>query len=61
MKASLFKEMMAGLEEAVKYRRGQKARVRVIVGFDSAPVRFRQSEHGVSRSCVVHEARGFRT
>ncbi len=29
MKASLFKEMMAGFDEAVKHRRGQKARVRV--------------------------------
>jgi len=26
MKASLFKEMMAGFDEAVKHRRGQKAR-----------------------------------
>ena len=29
MKAELFKEMMAGFDEAVKHRRGQKARVRV--------------------------------
>jgi hypothetical protein len=29
MKASLFKEMMAGFDEAVKHRRGQKAQVRV--------------------------------
>ncbi len=29
MKASLFKEMMAGFDEAVKHRRGRKARVRV--------------------------------
>lgn len=29
MKAALFKEMMAGFDEAVKYRRGQKANVRV--------------------------------
>jgi len=29
MKASLFEEMMAGFDEAVKHRRGQKARVRV--------------------------------
>ena len=29
MKASLFKKMMAGFDEAVKHRRGQKARVRV--------------------------------
>lgn len=30
MKAELFKEMMAGFDEAVKHRRGQKARVRVL-------------------------------
>lgn len=29
MKDSLFKEMMAGFEEAAKHRRGQTARVRV--------------------------------
>lgn len=29
MKAELFKEMMAGFAEAVKHRRGQKARLRV--------------------------------
>jgi DNA-binding transcriptional regulator YiaG len=29
MKPALFKEMMAGFDEAMKYRRGQKARVRV--------------------------------
>lgn len=29
MKAKLFNSMMAGFDEAIKYRRGQKARVRV--------------------------------
>jgi hypothetical protein len=29
MKADLFEMMMAGFDEAKKYRRGQKARVRV--------------------------------
>lgn len=29
MKASLFKEMMAGFDEAIKHRRGQKASLRV--------------------------------
>jgi putative transcriptional regulator len=29
MKAKLFKDMMSGFDEAVKYRRGEKARLRV--------------------------------
>ncbi len=29
MNPQLFKEMMAGFEEAIQHRRGQKARVRV--------------------------------
>jgi hypothetical protein len=29
MKAELFKETLSGFDEAVKYRRGEKARLRV--------------------------------
>ncbi len=38
MKAKLFKDMMSGFEEAVKYRRGQKARVRVARFSSASPV-----------------------
>ncbi len=38
MKAKLFNEMMSGFEEALKYRRGQKARLRVARFSSVSPV-----------------------
>lgn len=42
MKAELFNSMMAGFDEAIKYRRGQKARVRVARFSVSAPLKPRE-------------------
>jgi putative transcriptional regulator len=38
MKAELFKDMMSGFNEAVKYRRGEKARLRVARFSSVSPV-----------------------
>jgi putative transcriptional regulator len=38
MKAKLFKDMMSGFDEAVKYRRGEKARLRVAHFSSVSPV-----------------------
>ncbi len=38
MKAKVFKEMMSGFNEAVKYRRGEKARLRVARFSSVSPV-----------------------
>jgi putative transcriptional regulator len=38
MKAKLFKDMMSGFDEAMKYRRGEKARLRVARFSSVSPV-----------------------
>lgn len=60
MKAELFKEMMAGFNEAVKHRRGQKARVRVsrfssdVVALKPKEIRKIRLSLGLSQTDFAH-------
>lgn len=60
MKAELFKEMMAGFDEAVKHRRGQKARARVsrfssdVVPLKPKEIRKIRTSLGLSQTDFAH-------
>lgn len=60
MKPALFKEMMAGFDEAAKYRRGQKVRLRVsrfspvLVALKPKEIRKIRTSLGLSQTDFAH-------